>query len=274
MTIALATHASVANGGALTTGAIDTTGASLLVQAAVWFNSDATPTMGDSKANTWTGLTVRAAARYNIRLFYAANPTVGTGHTFTTGASTENGSLAAVAFSGVATSTPFDQQNGAISATSETTLQTGSVTPSAAGQVIVTAFGVDDPANTGTPKFLIDLGFTIIETQDVNSGVSFGVVLAYLIQTSASAVNPMWTRSNANSGRTDAAVIATFKAAVGGGGSSPLLRNSTLDGLGASGKFFTPPLGYHRTPAISLEAYRREQARTQREFIASVRRAA
>lgn len=63
-------------------------------------------------------------------------------------------------------------------------------------------------------------------------------------------------------------------AAAGGGGGRTLFLPSGLDGLSTSGpKQFNPSLGYHRTPAISLEAYRREQALKHREFMRKVRAA-
>lgn len=61
----------------------------------------------------------------------------------------------------------------------------------------------------------------------------------------------------------------------GGGGGRTLFYGSGLDGLSTSGpKQFNPSLGYHRTPAISLAAYHREQSRRHREFMAKVSRAA
>jgi hypothetical protein len=49
------------------------------------------------------------------RLYYAANPTVGSGHTFSYTGASNFSSIFVAAFSGVATSSPFDKENGATS---------------------------------------------------------------------------------------------------------------------------------------------------------------
>src|SRR5579872_7253530 len=57
----------------------------------------------------------------------------------------------------------------------------------------------------------------------------------------------------------------------GGGGSTGVVRSPHMDGLSGGGVMRANPLSYHRTPVISLEAYRRERARRDREFMARVR---
>jgi hypothetical protein len=46
-------------GGTVTSAAIDTTGADLLVLALSWYDAEAAPTISDSETNTWTALTAR-----------------------------------------------------------------------------------------------------------------------------------------------------------------------------------------------------------------------
>jgi hypothetical protein len=92
-----------------------------------------------------------------------------------------------------------------------TALATGSVTPSAANELVVTAEG--QGAAGGSP-FTINLGFTITDQKAQVGGQADGGGLAYLIQTTATAVNPTWTGvSNGNM----VVTIATFKAAAAGG---------------------------------------------------------
>jgi len=189
-----------------TTSAIDTTGASLLVVAVATLTG-VIPTITDSKGNTWTALTGAdsgGTGAGTVKIFYAVNPTVGTGHTFTGSASGSFHSISAVAYNDVVTTSPKDQDAGAGSA-SGTTQQPGSVTPLSDGQVLVTALLSIAPSGVAT----IDSSFTVFE--HVNSAGNFCVALADKIQTTAGAENPTWT-SNVSADRI-AAEIASFKQA-------------------------------------------------------------
>lgn len=173
-----------------TSSAINTTGATLLVMSVADFSHDSTTdTISDSKGNTWVALTNRVASTINGTIWYVANPTVGSGHTFTCAGNYIGCSVAA--FSGVTTTSPFDQENGAATA-SATTLQPGSITPSQAGTLVVTGLGV----NTATiVPGTIDSGFTVADSWGGTVGDSVGMNLAYKVQTSAVAENPTWTES-------------------------------------------------------------------------------
>ena len=104
----------------VTSNAIDTTGANLIVLAVSYYgglgNTLIAGEVSDSKGNTWTALTNRGSNNAgNVRLFYCSNPTVGSGHTFTASDSGGGGtypSLFAIALSGAKTSSPFDLENG------------------------------------------------------------------------------------------------------------------------------------------------------------------
>lgn len=195
----------------VTSGAIDTTGANLIVVHVVSYSAGSA-TLSDSKGNTWTKLTDRLAGG-GIRgtLFYVFNPTVGSGHTFTGGNSYPVVSVAA--FSG-ADAAPFDVENGATG--SGATLQPGSVTPSTANNIVVC--GVSDGSTTGTPA--IDSGFT--EPNAEADGAAFSGTIGYLIQTAATAQNPTWSGLTAG-GYGVAATIAVFKATAAGGATGPLV---------------------------------------------------
>lgn len=185
------------NGGGAS-AAIDTTSATLLVaSASSWSNN---PSVSDSKGNTWTSLTDQTRNNYHNRLFYVANPTVGTAHTFSNGGAFPG--LAVASFSGVKVTTPFDQENGATSGT--TPISTGSVTPSENNELVVAGLGFE-PTSVSS----INGGFTIAATS-INSG-GVGASLAYLVQTTAAAANPAWT--TAGNGDLEA-TIATFKSAA------------------------------------------------------------
>lgn len=212
----LLSHATAAGLSTATTGAINTTGASLIVigiarQAS---NADA---ISDSAGNTWTKLTESlATGAVGTVMYYCAAPNTSATHTFTLG-STNAGVICVAAFSGIQTVTPFDQQNGG-SNTTGSTLATGSVTPTQNGELLVTMFGFNV---AGTPVS-INSGFTITDTTNFASGVNYGGSLAYFIQTTAGAINPTWTRTGSSS---QAARIATFiAAAAAAGGMSVNMR--------------------------------------------------
>ncbi len=183
------------NGG--TTAAINTTGANLIIFAVAFYNAGGTQvgTLSDSKGNTWTALTSHANGSITSRLYYCYNPTVGSGHTFSYTSVTFGiyGCLTVAAFSGFAAS-PFDLENGA-TATSASSISTGSITPSQARTVVFAAAGFD----TGTAA--IDNGFTITDAPAI-ANASFSCGLAYKVLSAVAATNPQWSfgASNGNLG--------------------------------------------------------------------------
>lgn len=190
----------------VTTAAINTTGANLIVVTAVFYAPGGSLTLTDSKGNTWTALTRRdSGSGVGSTLYYCFNPTVGSGHTFT---GTNNYPLLGVlSFSGADTS-PFDVEAGTTG--SGSTIQPGSVTPSTANNIIVSGVG----AGMTSGAISIDGSFTEPNAEAV--GAAFQVSCAYLIQTSATAQNPTWTIPSGGYG--SSAGNAVFKATGGGGG--------------------------------------------------------
>lgn len=187
---------------ATTSSAINTTGASLLIMAIADVGGT-TPV--DSKSNTWVGLTAQSNV-LRARLWYVDAPTVGAGHTFgTTSGGGHYPSIAIQAWSGSLPS-PFDVENGALGV-SATSLQTGSITPNLNNELVVAMFGIQD-ADTIT----VDSGMTITDQINLGGNQHYGVVLAYLIQTTAAAINPRFSFSVAQS---PCATIGAFKAAAG-----------------------------------------------------------
>lgn len=226
MAFALIAHtfAVSAAGDGVTTPAINTTGADILVVGISDIGGSGTIT--DSKGNTWTPLSLATQGSLHARLVYAKSPTVGSGHTFTV---TDTGgfpSIYVAAFSGSNLSAPFDQENTGTSA-SGTTVQPGSITPSADNELIVTM-----EATNSTPKpYSIDSGFVITDSSN-NAGSNFAGALACLIQTSAAAVNPTWTMSQSLG---QAATIASFKAAAVAGGDPNLVGEGGMGGMCLAG---------------------------------------
>jgi hypothetical protein len=188
-----------------TSSAVNTTGVDLLIMSVGYYNpaQDSTlPAVSDSKGNTWTPLTVHNTGTNAANvLFYSKNPTVGSGHTFTI--SSNYSSISVAGFSGSDTTAPFDQQNGA-GTTSSTSLATGSITPSAANELIIAGGGT---GGGGTTLVSIATGFTVAQT-DNGGSQSFPSALGYKIQTTATAENATFSISFSNQ---IAVTIASFK---------------------------------------------------------------
>jgi hypothetical protein len=201
--IAFVAQAKANGNGTYSTSDIDTTGATLLV---VCYSDDGspTPTLSDSKGNTWTQARRYAPFGPAITIEYAWNPTVGTGHTITLTGAGQAGSAQFWAFSGVDTGAdPLDQSNNN-HAFGSTTVTPGSVTPGSDGQLVVAADNYDAMASVPT----VNGGFTTPAYGDVGSGGTYmGSASSYLIQTTAAAANPTFTTPSTNN---QYAAIATF----------------------------------------------------------------
>ncbi len=197
--MAYALIASVSAGSAdandVTTGSIDTTGATLLVASVA---SSAAVTFSDSKSNTWTALTITGRGR----LYYVLNPTVGAGHTFTATSAALAPSIAAAAYSGAKSNNVLDQTSFADQVASST-VQPGSVTPTYGNELLVVFGGGDDSVAS------IDGGFTIRQNVAFSGGLHYSCILADLIQVASAAANPTVTLGSAVQ---CAAQIATFRA--------------------------------------------------------------
>jgi len=217
------------NGG--TSPSIDTTGATIIVLSVSSYNADAEPTVSDSKGNTYTQLTVKTGAtEIRTRLFYKANPTVGSSHTFTLTGTASYSALFAAAFSGVITTSPFDVQNGSTGGSGITTLATGSITPNQANSLIIAGIGV---GNTPAGAYSINSSMTITDQTGYAAGNNEGGGIAWIQQGAAAAFNPTWTFPSTTNDV--AATIAAFKPAASTRG---LFLPPSLSGLGSGGSFF------------------------------------
>lgn len=183
----------------VTSSAIDTSGASLLVVATAWYNGATMPTVSDSKSNTWIPLTLQYDPGHdnNVILFYAQSPTVGAGHTFTVSGSSVFSPIAVAAFSNVAASALDTESAGG---TGAGTVQPGSITPVGNNELFVTVVaGVNASAS-------IDSSFVKVEDLALSGGNYYSIALAYKVQTVGGAENPTWTIS----GDTSPSVMAAF----------------------------------------------------------------
>jgi hypothetical protein len=216
MAIALVAHvgARSTDSNGITSSAIDTTGATLIVINLATALA-ASGTISDSKGNTWTALTqvVDDFADRWAQLYYCESPTVGSGHTFSVSGSATFPSLGVAAFSGTAASSSFDVQNHATNGFSSS-VTTGSVTPSVANELVIAAMSYDDNASTPT----IGSSFTITDTTVPTGFGTTGQGLAYLVETTATAQNPTWSWTN---GSRTIGIAATFKASGGAAAAPP-----------------------------------------------------
>jgi hypothetical protein len=202
----------------LTTPAITTTGATLIVRIISDYETTAdlaltdsvtgcTPTGSPSTCNTFTCLTKYSVSNSSaVMVCYVLAPTVGVNHVFhsaETSGSTAYQSETVMAFSG-ATSYDTGKLSGN-SASGATTLAAGSLTPSASNSLIVAGISSSLAGGTFTidSSFITDSGYQTAG----GSGTNFGVSGSYLIQSGGpSAVNPTWTTGSGSL----AATLAVF----------------------------------------------------------------
>jgi len=192
-------------GAGLTTGTIDMTGVDFF---AAWVSRyfPIAP-LSDSEGNTWAPLTLQGPI--GGQLYLCANPTVSAAQTFILGAPVGNNypSLYVAGFSCGGTGT-LDQESGATP--SGTSGQPGSLTPSEDDDLVLCGACF---VNTFTS---INGGFTVTDQLPNVPGQAYGGMLAYLIQTSATAANPTVTCDS----NLYAVALATITISGGGGGST------------------------------------------------------
>jgi hypothetical protein len=192
-----------------------TTGATLLV-AVVSYVNNVTPTLSDSKSNTWTGLTAKTiAGQQTSRIFYVSSPIVGTSHTFTLTGASIIASIVVMAFSGIQTSSPFDKENGATLAGSGTSLASGSITPSVDGDLIIIALstGGNPTTNGQTNVDVLSASIFVGGAAVTNNGSYYGTEAGFGIQGTAASINSTWTLTGTGINANLVALIASFKAA-------------------------------------------------------------
>jgi hypothetical protein len=195
----------------ITSSSIDTSGSDTIFVVVSWYTGvGGGAVLTDSKGNTWNGLTERSNGfDLRQRVYYAKNATAGTGHTFTLTGTVSLPAGAVSAFSGGHLTAPFDQE--VFANISSTSGQPGSLTPSENDCIVISGQNNQD-ANGSVAT--IDSGFTKTDSVDrATSGL--GVGSAYLIQTTAAAVNPTWSWSSSNN---NLLTSSSFKKAAGGGG--------------------------------------------------------
>ena len=189
----------------VTTSGVNTSGASLII-AQVGAYDGMLPTLTDSNGNTWALLNGGDTNGNNGygRTYYCLNPKVGSGHTFTLTGRGSYSAIAVAAFSGISI---LDTPAFASTPYASTTLQSGSITPSQGGELIVAGL----TSGFAYTSLKIDSGFTISDDVTYGIGNNYSATLAYIIQSVPNAISPKWTWNTPMYG---AASVASFKAAV------------------------------------------------------------
>lgn len=205
--------AAASAGAAITTTAINTVGATLLVATVVNARTNGTmsASISDSASNTWTALTYRSnATDSGSQIFYVANPTTSATHTFTLAAVGGNAAVVCfLSFRGVPTASPFDQESGSGTATP------GSITPSGDGYLLVAVSGM----STGTGPLIAAttvMPFVNGFASAISGGVHYAMGTSFMYQRVAAAINPVFGSGGTN----PSSAMASFKAAAtsSGGG--------------------------------------------------------
>jgi hypothetical protein len=180
----------------VTTPAIDTTGADLIVIVQNFNLGNSSSTMVDSKSNTYT-LAIGTGTIPDTCVWYVQAPTVGTGHTFSGHSSTGFFDFSVQAWQGSRAS-PLDQINHG---SGTGTATTGSITPTINKELLIA--GVTTIPGVGGTSNSIDSGFT------VNASGEFWGTMAYFVQTTAAAINPTWSNTTGSTALETA--IVSFK---------------------------------------------------------------
>lgn len=189
------------NGLGFTTASINTTGASLIVAVICDYVAETATVLTDSQSQTWTILTTSTGVVTRCRIAYTIPSSTSAMHTFTLTQAGSYPSICVACFSGTHATTPFDVQNGATG--SGTSIQTGSVTPTTDGQLLIAGI-------TGSIAGAVAINSSFVDLLEVTNsgGAHLSCSLAYYIQPTAAAINPTWSWSGSDQVATR---IASFK---------------------------------------------------------------
>lgn len=196
--MSLVAHVSSHGVSTFTTASIITTGATLLVAIAGYTNAGS-PTISDSKGNTWILLVSEIGSASTLSLWYCLTPTGGTGHTFTA----TGGTAVSMCIAAFDTATTYDIK--VANAATGITLQAGSITPNNNNSLIISA--ASGSAGVGAVSS-INSSFNITDNETGPGGTTQPTALAYFLQSAAAALNPTWTfSSGSTNGKTINAVF-------------------------------------------------------------------
>jgi hypothetical protein len=207
--VVASTYGTSSDGGnTAATSAIDTTGATLIVINLSGLANAAT--VSDSKTNTWTRLSFYNQGGSGTNLYYALNPTVGSGHTFSVGSSAIFPALHVAAFSGVDSYSGENGEGGGFGTSLIVNLSNT---------------GVNDTlylsgawwTNTAGP-ISDNFGFTTIQYTDTVPAQSYGGYIAWKVANAGASVGFSWSPAD------NVAVSAAWFLPITGGAGQPIVR--------------------------------------------------
>lgn len=172
---------------------LDTTGATLLVIAGMYYGTGSTGGY-DSNGNTW----IQAINNNGAMIFYCLNPVVGSNHTFTINAGYYP-AIVVMAFKG------YNPQPGQTVATTGNgaSIQLPAISPVTPSTLLVVCQMFNDG---GIYAVSVDPGFTIV--QNVPVGSTQGGVAAYLATPQSSSIAPLITLNSPAASVTGAVAMA------------------------------------------------------------------
>jgi hypothetical protein len=201
MSLIASTAKGSTDGIAVTTDAIDTTGAGFIAICRSNYVDSLTPT--DSYSNTWTGLGALNTLNGGVvEWFYCLSPVVGAGHTFTlTGSpSTRKPTLNVLAFGGSCT---VDSDSGDYGSAATSVDPSSPITPAQADSLLLSAVIVEN-----TDTLSVDAAFTKVNQVNYDASFHMGAAVAYEIQMAATSRQPAWSWTTATHTATHFAVFA------------------------------------------------------------------
>ncbi|HJT35719.1 MAG TPA: hypothetical protein VJ783_27065 [Pirellulales bacterium] len=219
-----------ANG--VTSGAINTTGATLLAIFLASYEGDPPPEISDDFNNEWSQIQIVFETNIRASWYFCPDPVVGPNHTFTANGTSSFPAIGVSAWSGPQVAV-VDAASGSSSAPFLTSAQPGSVTPTVAGDLCLFGLGCGNAGSPSAPS--VDSGFTLLGSV-ADTASSAGLAHAYLVQGAAAAINPKFTWTNSSD---EACALICFKAVSSGGSGTPppqpaLAVTDKGDGTGAT----------------------------------------
>lgn len=202
----LLAHTSVSStdGNSLITPSINVSGANLILLNVSCYQSCGSLPISDTLNNTWNKAVTANNSNNEFTIIYYCSPCIATGNdAFSITSLNDFPSMSVEAWRD-SNGVPHLDVTNTNTGNGVTTLQSGAVSPSRSGELLVT--GINPPTGGNVPTS-INGRFTISDTQTAVNGVSVGNGMAYLAGASQSTANPTWTVSSSDN---MSAAIVTF----------------------------------------------------------------
>jgi hypothetical protein len=181
------TGAASADGNNVTTSAVDTTGANLLV-ALVGLYEPGIPGPTDSLGNIYVPFPSYSdsTGNFRLRLWYCNNPRVGPGFTWSVATAEGSPSICGAAFSLSSGQFFADSYSG------ENSDSPGAIIPAQPGELFATG-----TISNGGPPYIVNSGFALLDSTTYVNNIAQGIALAWLVNPSLARIDPVWTASTA-----------------------------------------------------------------------------